>query len=82
MCADFRFVPFDFEEVKQVAPPPEELEVNPHAEDGSFAHDLAEVQLQHVNALVTLCQVFMCHNLCSQSALYPTATSYALSVSA
>ena len=55
MRAEFLVVPFDSDEVRQIAPPPEEvlLWVNPRHEDKNFALDLAAVLLQHVEKLAT-----------------------------
>jgi len=55
MRAEFLFVPFDSDEVRQIAPPPEEvlLWVDPRHEDKTFALELAAVLLQHVEVLAT-----------------------------
>lgn len=52
MCTEFLFVPYDSEEVMQIAPPPQEvlLRVDPRDEDASFAVALADVTRQHVEA--------------------------------
>ncbi len=53
MRAVFLVVPFDSDEVRQIAPPPEEvlLWVDPRHEDKTFALDLAAVLLQHMEIL-------------------------------
>lgn len=55
MCAEFLFVPYDSEEVMQIAPPPQEvlLWVDPRDEDASFAVALADVTRQHVEVFAT-----------------------------
>lgn len=54
MGAQFLCVPFDTEEVKQIAPAATEivLEVECRVQDISFASDLAAVLLKHITALV------------------------------
>ena len=54
MGAQFLCVPFDSEEVKQIAPPAREviLEVDHRTEDSTSANELAAVLLNHINALV------------------------------
>ena len=53
MSAELLCVPFDSEEVKQIAPAPREviLEVIPREGDGTFSCGLAAVLLKHLNAL-------------------------------
>lgn len=54
MDAQFLCVPFDSEDVLQVAPPATEviLEVDPRVEDIKFANELATVLFNHVNTLL------------------------------
>ena len=57
MGAQFLCVPFDSEEVKQIAPAAKEviLEVECRLQDISFANDLGAVLLKHIKALVDAC---------------------------
>lgn len=57
MGAQFLCVPWDSEEVRQIAPPATEvvLEVECRAEDISFAKDLAALLLKHIMAMVDAC---------------------------
>jgi len=77
MRAEFLVVPFDSDEVRQIAPPPGEilLWVDPRHEDKTFALDLAAVLLQHVEILATaLPGVLIFSQSCRQLALVNLAS--------